>query len=63
MAPAQGGTVRGEGVPGPATTLGGKTIAAAISGDLKRIQFTPDLVPADLIGTRIYNQKNGDFQT
>jgi MoxR-like ATPase len=40
-----------------------KTIAQAITGDFKRIQFTPDLVPADLVGTRIYNQRAGDFQT
>ena len=40
-----------------------KTLAEAIGGDFKRIQFTPDLVPADLIGTRIYNQKTGDFAT
>ena len=57
------GHVLVEGVPGLAKTLAVKTIAQAISGDFKRIQFTPDLVPADLIGTRIYNQKNGDFQT
>src|SRR6202165_3668372 len=52
-----------EGVPGLAKTPPAKTIAQAITGDFKRIQFTPDLVPADLVGTRIYNQKNGDFQT
>jgi len=52
-----------EGVPGLAKTLAVKTVAQAISGDFKRIQFTPDLVPADLVGTRIYNQKSGDFQT
>ena len=52
-----------EGVPGLAKTLAVKTVAQAISGDFKRIQFTPDLVPADLIGTRIYNQRSGDFQT
>src|SRR5216684_438253 len=52
-----------EGVPGLAKTLSVKTLAQAISGDFKRIQFTPDLVPADLIGTRIYNQRTGDFQT
>jgi MoxR-like ATPase len=40
-----------------------KTLAAAIGGEFKRIQFTPDLVPADLIGTRIYNQKTGEFNT
>src|SRR5881398_2657322 len=52
-----------EGVPGLAKTLSVKTIAQAITGDFKRIQFTPDLVPADLVGTRIYNQRVGDFQT
>ena len=52
-----------EGVPGLAKTLSVKTVAQAISGDFKRIQFTPDLVPADLVGTRIYNQRVGDFQT
>src|SRR5438309_3366427 len=52
-----------EGVPGLAKTLAIKTVASAIHGDFKRIQFTPDLVPADLVGTRIYNQKNGEFQT
>ncbi len=52
-----------EGVPGLAKTLAIKTVAGAIHGDFKRIQFTPDLVPADLVGTRIYNQKNGEFQT
>ena len=39
------------------------TLAKAVSGQFKRIQFTPDLVPADLVGTRIYNQKSGDFST
>src|SRR6195256_2987119 len=52
-----------EGVPGLAKTLTVKTLAQAIGGDFKRIQFTPDLVPADLVGTRIYNQKTGDFAT
>ncbi|MFN2520341.1 MAG: AAA family ATPase [Candidatus Limnocylindria bacterium] len=52
-----------EGVPGLAKTLSIKTVAAAISGEFRRIQFTPDLVPADLVGTRIYNQRSGDFQT
>ncbi len=50
-----------EGVPGLAKTLAVKTMASAISSDFKRIQFTPDLLPADLIGTMIYNQKTGDF--
>jgi len=52
-----------EGVPGLAKTLAIKTLAAATGGEFRRIQFTPDLVPADLIGTRIYNQKTGDFST
>jgi len=52
-----------EGVPGLAKTLTIKTLADTIQGDFKRIQFTPDLVPADLVGTRIYNQKTGDFST
>lgn len=52
-----------EGVPGLAKTLTVKTLARSFSGTFKRIQFTPDLVPADLIGTRIYNQKSGDFST
>jgi MoxR-like ATPase len=52
-----------EGVPGLAKTLTIKTLAEAIHGTFKRIQFTPDLVPADLVGTRIYNQKTGEFTT
>jgi MoxR-like ATPase len=52
-----------EGVPGLAKTMAIRTLAEAIGGEFKRIQFTPDLVPADLIGTRIYNQKTGDFGT
>jgi MoxR-like ATPase len=52
-----------EGVPGLAKTMAIKTLADAIGGDFKRIQFTPDLVPADLVGTRIYSQKTGDFST
>ncbi|MCS7055244.1 MAG: MoxR family ATPase [Thermoflexales bacterium] len=50
-----------EGVPGLAKTMTIKTLADAIGGSFKRIQFTPDLVPADLVGTRIYNQKTGEF--
>ena len=49
--------------PGLAKTMAIKTLAAAIGGEFKRIQFTPDLVPADLVGTRIYNQKTGEFST
>jgi len=52
-----------EGVPGLAKTLTVKTLARTIRGTFRRIQFTPDLVPADLIGTRIYNQKTGEFNT
>ena len=52
-----------EGVPGLAKTLTVKTLAQVLEGQFKRIQFTPDLVPADLVGTRIYNQKTGDFST
>ena len=57
------GHVLVEGVPGLAKTMAIKTLADAIGGEFKRIQFTPDLVPADLIGTRIYNQKTGEFNT
>ncbi|MDO8671468.1 MAG: AAA family ATPase, partial [Dehalococcoidia bacterium] len=52
-----------EGVPGLAKTLTVKTLAETIHGTFKRIQFTPGLVPADLVGTRIYNQKTGEFTT
>ena len=52
-----------EGVPGLAKTLTIKTLARTIQGSFKRIQFTPDLVPADLVGTRMYNQKTGEFST
>ena len=52
-----------EGVPGLAKTLTIKTLATAISAKFQRIQFTPDLLPADLIGTMIYNQKDGKFIT
>jgi MoxR-like ATPase len=52
-----------EGVPGLAKTMAIKTLAESIGGEFKRIQFTPDLVPADLVGTRIYNQKTGKFDT
>jgi len=52
-----------EGVPGLAKTLTVKTLARTVRGSFKRIQFTPDLVPSDLVGTRIYNQKTGEFGT
>ena len=57
------GHVLVEGVPGLAKTMAIKTLSQSIGGQFQRIQFTPDLVPADLIGTRIYNQKSGEFQT
>jgi MoxR-like ATPase len=52
-----------EGVPGLAKTLTVKTLAATLRGNFKRIQFTPDLVPADLVGTRIYSPRSGEFST
>ena len=58
-----GGHLLVEGVPGLAKTLTVKTLAATVRGSFRRIQFTPDLVPADLVGTRIYNQKTGEFAT
>ena len=57
------GHVLVEGVPGLAKTMAIKTLANAIGGEFQRIQFTPDLIPSDLIGTRIYNQKSGEFTT
>ena len=58
-----GGHLLVEGVPGLAKTLTVRTLADTLRGQFKRIQFTPDLVPSDLVGTRIYNQKTGDFST
>ncbi len=52
-----------EGVPGLAKTLCIKSLASALNLDFSRIQFTPDLLPADLIGTRVYSQASGDFST
>ncbi|TCL63775.1 MoxR-like ATPase [Hydrogenispora ethanolica] len=52
-----------EGVPGLAKTLSVKALAAAIQADFQRIQFTPDLLPADLVGTLIYNPQSGQFST
>ena len=51
-----------EGVPGLAKTLAVRTFAGALGVEFQRIQFTPDLVPADIVGTRIYNQKLGEFE-
>jgi MoxR-like ATPase len=52
-----------EGVPGLAKTLSVKTLAAAIHAKFQRIQFTPDLLPADLLGTQVYNPKTGELAT
>ena len=57
------GHIHLEGVPGLAKTLTVKTLADTIQTKFQRIQFTPDLLPADLIGTLIYDQKSGDFST
>ena len=58
-----GGHLLVEGVPGLAKTLAVKSLAAAVGGQFQRIQFTPDLVPADLTGTRVYHQHTGEFET
>jgi MoxR-like ATPase len=52
-----------EGMPGVAKTLACRALAAAVGGDFKRIQFTPDLLPSDIVGTRIFDQRSGDFRT
>ena len=57
-----GGHLLVEGVPGLAKTLAVKSLAGAIGGEFQRIQFTPDLVPADLVGTRVYHQRSGEFE-
>jgi len=56
-----GGHILLEGVPGLAKSLAASTVARAVGVDFKRIQFTPDLLPADILGTEIYNQKTGEF--
>jgi MoxR-like ATPase len=58
-----GGHVLLEGVPGLAKTLTVKTLAEAVGGQFGRVQFTPDLVPADLVGTRVYRPNDGSFDT
>ena len=58
-----GGHLLIEGVPGLAKTLTIKSTASVLGGTFKRIQFTPDLVPADLVGTRIYRPDSGTFDT
>src|SRR5579871_1098769 len=52
-----------EGPPGLAKTLACKSLAAALEGDFKRIQFTPDLLPSDIVGTRIFDQRESAFAT
>src|SRR3989338_2013187 len=52
-----------EGVPGLAKTLSVKTLSQAVKTQFQRIQFTPDLLPADLLGTLVYNPKSGEFST
>ena len=56
-----GGHILLEGVPGLAKTLAINTLAKAVHGDFSRVQFTPDLLPADVVGTMIYNMKDNDF--
>lgn len=63
MALIAGGHVLLEGVPGLAKTLAVKTLADCVSGSFSRLQFTPDLLPGDLIGTRIYNAETHEFST
>ena len=63
VATLAGGHLLVEGVPGLAKTLTVNTLARTLRGTFKRIQFTPDLLPADLVGTRMYNQRSGDFST
>lgn len=58
-----GGHALIEGVPGLAKTLSAKVLAKTISADFKRVQFTPDLMPADIIGTKVYDTKSGSFYT
>ncbi len=58
-----GGHVLLEGVPGLAKTLTVKTLAGVLGGSFRRIQFTPDLVPSDLVGTRVYRPDTGRFDT
>jgi MoxR-like ATPase len=58
-----GGHILLEGLPGLAKTLSLKTLAGAVGGTFQRIQFTPDMLPADIVGTLIYNPRRGDFET
>jgi len=58
-----GGHVVLEGPPGLAKTLACRALAAAVGGSFKRVQFTPDLLPSDIVGTRIFDQRSGEFTT
>ncbi len=58
-----GGHVLLEGAPGVAKTLACRALAAAVGGAFRRVQFTPDLLPSDIVGTRVFDQKSGDFTT
>ena len=58
-----GGHVLLEGPPGLAKTLACRSLAAALDGEFKRVQFTPDLLPADIVGTRIFDQRDASFAT
>ena len=58
-----GGHVVLEGPPGLAKTLACRALASAVGGTFKRIQFTPDLLPSDIVGTRVFDQRTGDFTT
>jgi MoxR-like ATPase len=63
MALLADGHVLLEGMPGVAKTLACRALAAAVGGAFKRIQFTPDLLPSDIVGTRVFDQRGGDFRT
>ena len=58
-----GGHVLIEGVPGTAKTLLVRALALLMGADFRRIQFTPDLMPADVVGTTVFNPKSGEFST
>jgi len=58
-----GGHVLLEGPPGLAKTLACRALASAVGGSFKRIQFTPDLLPSDIVGTRVFDQRSGEFTT
>jgi MoxR-like ATPase len=63
MALLADGHVLLEGMPGVAKTLACRALAAAVGGNFKRVQFTPDLLPSDIVGTRIFDQRSGEFVT